>query len=42
MPMFSICFKDDKVDIEGNELLRYEVMTDILTDMLFKKGSANI
>ena len=40
MPMFSICFKDDKVDIEGKELLRYEVITDILTDMLFKKGSA--
>lgn len=40
MPMFSICFKDDKVNIMGNELLRYEVMTDILTDMLFKKGSA--
>ena len=40
MPMFSICFKDDKVGIKGKELLRYEVMTDILTDMLFKKGSA--
>lgn len=39
MPMFSICFKDDKVNIKGNELLRYEAMTDILTDMLFKKGS---
>ena len=39
MPMFSICFKDDKVNIKGEELLKYEVMTDILTDMLFKKGS---
>ena len=37
--MFSICFKDDKVNIKGEELLKYEVMTDILTDMLFKKGS---
>ena len=24
MPMFSICFKDDKVNIKGEELLKYE------------------
>ncbi len=40
MPIFSICFKDDKVGIKGEELLRYEVITDILTDILFKKGSS--
>lgn len=39
MPIFNIGFKDDKVNIKGKELLRYEVITDILNDMLFRRGS---
>ena len=39
IPMFNIAFKDNKVGIKGNELLRKEVVTEILIDMLFKKGS---
>ena len=39
IPIFNICFKDDKVGIKGKELLRYEVITDILNDMLFRRGS---
>lgn len=40
MPMFNIAFKDNKVGIRGNELLKKEVITDILIDMIFKKGSS--
>lgn len=40
MPMFNIAFKDNKVGIRGNELLKKEVVTDILIDMIFKKGSS--
>lgn len=40
MPMFNIAFKDNKVGIKGNELLKKEVITDILIDMIFKKGSS--
>jgi predicted Zn-dependent peptidase len=39
MPMFNIAFKDNKVGIRGNELLRKEIITEILTDMIFKRGS---
>jgi len=39
MPMFNIAFKDNKVGIRGNELLRKEIVTEILTDMIFKRGS---
>lgn len=39
IPMFNIAFKDDKVGIKGNELLRKEVVTEVLIDMIFKKGS---
>lgn len=39
MPMFNIAFKDYNVGIKGNELLRKEIITEILTDMLFKRGS---
>lgn len=39
MPMFNIAFKDNKVGIRGNQLLRKEIVTEILIDMLFKRGS---
>lgn len=39
MPMFNIAFKDNNVGIKGNELLRKEIVTEILTDMIFKRGS---
>lgn len=39
MPSFNIAFKDNKVGIKGNELLRKEIITEILIDMIFKKGS---
>ena len=39
IPIFNIGFKDDKVNIKGRELLKYEVMTDILNEMLFRRGS---
>ena len=39
MPMFNIGFKDDNVGIKGRELLRKEVVTEILLDMIFKRGS---
>ena len=39
MPMFNIGFKDDKVGLKGRELLRKEVVTEVLLDMLFKRGS---
>ena len=39
MPMFNIAFKDDKVGIKGKELLRKEIVTEILIDMIIKRGS---
>ncbi|HBG5345288.1 TPA: insulinase family protein [Clostridioides difficile] len=39
MPMFNIGFKDSNVGLRGKELLRKEIVTDILVGMLFKKGS---
>lgn len=39
MPSFNIAFKDNKVGIKGNELLRKEIVTEILIDMIFKRGS---
>ncbi|MCI0967059.1 insulinase family protein [Clostridioides difficile] len=39
MPMFNIGFKDSNVGLKGKELLRKEIVTDILVWMLFKKGS---
>lgn len=39
MPMFNIAFKDNNVGIKGKELLRKEVVTEILIDMILKKGS---
>lgn len=39
MPMFNIGFKDSNVGLKGKELLRKEIVTDILIGMLFKKGS---
>jgi predicted Zn-dependent peptidase len=39
MPMFNIGFKDNHVGIKGKELLRKEVVTEILLDMIFKRGS---
>ena len=39
MPMFNIAFKDNNVGIKGNELLRKEIITEILVDMIFKRGS---
>ncbi|MGL4914465.1 MAG: EF-P 5-aminopentanol modification-associated protein YfmH [Romboutsia sp.] len=40
IPMFNIAFKDNNVGIKGNELLRKEIVTEVLIDMIFKKGSA--
>lgn len=39
MPMFNIGFKDNKVGVKGNELLRKEVVTEIMLDMILKRGS---
>lgn len=39
IPMFNIAFKDNNVGIKGNELLRKEIITEILIDIMFKKGS---
>lgn len=39
IPIFNIGFKDDKVNLKGNKLLRYEVVTDLLNEMLFRRGS---
>lgn len=39
IPMFNIAFKDNNVGIKGAELLRKEVVTEILIDMIFKKGT---
>lgn len=39
MPIFNIAFKDNNIGINGNELLRKEIVTEILIDMIFKRGS---
>lgn len=39
MPVFNIAFKDDNVGIKGKELLRKEIVTEILVDMILKRGS---
>lgn len=39
IPMFNIAFKDNNVGMKGNELLRKEIITEILIDIMFKKGS---
>lgn len=40
IPMFNIAFKDNNVGIKGKDLLRKEAVTEVLIDMIFKKGSA--
>ncbi|MGL5330737.1 MAG: EF-P 5-aminopentanol modification-associated protein YfmH, partial [Peptostreptococcaceae bacterium] len=40
MPMFNIAFKDSDVGISGKELMRKEIVTEILIDMMFRRGSA--
>lgn len=40
IPLFNIGFKDIEVNIEGNELLKKEIETDIILDMVFKKGGS--
>ncbi len=39
MPMFNIGYKDEDINLRGKELLRKEVVSDILCDMIFKTGS---
>ena len=39
IPMFNIAFKDNNVGISGRELMKKEVITDILIDMIFKRGT---
>ncbi|MCR1850146.1 insulinase family protein [Paeniclostridium sordellii] len=39
MPMFNIGFKDSDVGMKGKDLLRKEVITEILLDMILKRGS---
>ncbi|MFR9069954.1 EF-P 5-aminopentanol modification-associated protein YfmH [Paraclostridium tenue] len=39
MSMFNIGFKDSNIGIKGKELLRKEVVTEILLDMILKRGS---
>ena len=39
MPMFNIGFKDSDIGMKGKELLRKEVITEILLDMILKRGS---
>jgi predicted Zn-dependent peptidase len=39
IPMFNIGYKDLNVGLKGKELLRKELATEILLDMLFKRGS---
>ena len=39
MPMFNIGFKESDVGMKGKELLRKEVITEILLDMILKRGS---
>ena len=39
MPMFNIAYKDEDVNLKGKELLKKEVVSDVLCDMIFKTGS---
>ena len=39
MPMFNIAYKDEDVNLREKELLKKEVVSDILCDMIFKTGS---
>ena len=39
IPMFNIAFKDNNVGISGKRLMKKEVITDILIDMIFKRGT---
>jgi predicted Zn-dependent peptidase len=36
---WNIAFKDNNVGIKGNDLLRKEIVTEILIDMIFRRGS---
>ena len=39
IPLFTIGFKDTKNNLEGKDLLTKEIMTEIILDIVFKKGS---
>lgn len=39
LPLFNIGFKDLQIGLSGRELLKREITTDLIIDMLFKKGS---
>ncbi|MGL5757100.1 MAG: EF-P 5-aminopentanol modification-associated protein YfmH [Paraclostridium sp.] len=39
MPMFNIGFKDNYIGIKGKALLKKEIVTEILLDMILKRGS---
>ena len=39
IPMFTIGFKDIQNDLEGRALLKKEILTEIILDMVFKRGS---
>ena len=39
IPMFSIGFKDNENDLKGRELLKKEIVTEMLLNLLFKKGT---
>lgn len=39
MPMFNIAYKDEDINLKGKSLLKKEVVSDILCDMIFKTGS---
>ncbi|PAB58818.1 EF-P 5-aminopentanol modification-associated protein YfmH [Anaeromicrobium sediminis] len=39
IPLFNVCFKDSRVGTDGKELLKKEISTKILLDMLFGKSS---
>lgn len=40
IPLFNIGFKDLEINIKGNELLNKEIETELILDMVFKKGSS--
>ncbi|OPJ56847.1 EF-P 5-aminopentanol modification-associated protein YfmH [Alkalithermobacter paradoxus] len=40
IPMFNIAFKDTDVNYDGERLLKKEMETEIVLDMIFKKGSS--
>lgn len=39
VPMFNIAFKDNDLDISDRERMKKEIVTDILSEMLFARGS---